>query len=59
MAFKLYPWKRVRAGVALKLGTPDRLIKAVPDKCYAVLPMTINPGFAQCAAGGPGIPWGP
>ena len=41
--------KGVRAGVALKPGTPLTVLDYVLDKCDAVLLMLINPGFAQCA----------
>ena len=39
--------KGVRAGVALKPGTPLTVLDYVLDKCDAVLLMLINPGFAQ------------
>ena len=39
----------MRAGVALKPGTPLTVLDYVLDKCDAVLLMLINPGFAQCA----------
>lgn len=42
----------VRAGVALKPGTPLSQLEYVIEKCDAVLLMLINPGYAQSKAEG-------
>lgn len=42
----------VRAGVALKPGTPLNTLEYVLEKCDAVLLMLINPGYAQSKAEG-------
>ena len=42
----------VRAGVALKPGTPLQTLEYVLEKCDAVLLMLINPGYAQSKAEG-------
>ena len=42
----------VRAGVALKPGTPLSQLEYVLEKCDAVLLMLINPGYAQSKAEG-------
>ena len=42
----------VRAGVALKPGTPLTQLEYVLEKCDAVLLMLINPGYAQSKAEG-------
>ena len=42
----------VRAGVALKPGTPLNQLEYVLEKCDAVLLMLINPGYAQSKAEG-------
>ena len=42
----------VRAGVALKPGTPLQSLEYVLEKCDAVLLMLINPGYAQSKAEG-------
>ena len=42
----------VRAGVALKPGTPLSQLDYVLEKCDAVLLMLINPGYAQSKAEG-------
>lgn len=42
----------VKAGVALKPGTPLNMLEYVLDKCDSVLLMLINPGYAQSKAEG-------
>lgn len=42
----------VKAGVALKPGTPLNMLEYVLEKCDSVLLMLINPGYAQSKAEG-------